>query len=83
MFGLPSFPKLFVLFAVITIVWYGFKYLQSSNRRPKDNIRNPSDSPNPKNSTTDNHNIDLVYCEKCDKYLTKAEFDAMCKHCKD
>jgi hypothetical protein len=65
MFGLPSFPKLFLLLLVVAVVWYGLRWIGRLDRARREEVggrRSRGRAPEA---------VDTVQCKVCDAYVPR------------
>lgn len=69
MFSLPTFPKLFLVFAIIAVVWYFFRRVQSVRQRggsTGDRATGAAAKKAPQNAKPIE---DMVQCRSCGAYF--------------
>jgi hypothetical protein len=65
MFGLPSFPKLFLLLLVLAAVWYGLRWIGRLDRARRDEVGRKR----PRGGAPDA--LDTVQCKICEAYVPR------------
>ena len=78
MFGF-SIPKLLVLFLIILLVWYGFKFIERQNHLSKDRKKKPKRESAGDSSKFQKDEVeDLVKCPKCGNYFSPGSSCTIC-----
>ena len=79
MFGF-SIPKLLVLFVIILVVWYFFKFIEKQNKlskNKKDNVKKNPD--NDESKFKKNEVEDLIKCPECGNYYASHSACTVCR----
>ena len=78
MFGF-SIPKLLVLFVIILVVWYFFKFIEKQNQLSKNRKNSEKNNPSDDESKFEKNKVeDLIKCRECGNYYAS---DSACTVC--
>jgi hypothetical protein len=69
MFGIPSFPKLIVLAAIIAVIWYGFRLVGELDKARRQAARVAKQQAGQKGRSSGANVEETVKCRACGAYV--------------